>query len=293
MPWLQLKIQTTSEYADAISMMLNLFGAKSVTLLDAADQPILEPTPGSTPIWQNDWIVGLFDQPINPEQILNFLRVQYGDKVVLNYSIEQLADKDWERAWLEHFQPMRFGNHLWICPSAYEPPDASAVNIILDPGLAFGTGTHPTTALCLEWLDSHSPNKQGVIDYGCGSGILAIAALKLGASEVWAIDYDEQALEATHDNAARNQINFATIHITLPKQLPDIQVDLLLANILATPLIELASKFSQLIKAGGKIVLSGILADQTDSVIKAYEPFFTVAEPKQKEDWILLEGIRK
>lgn len=167
MPWLQLKIQTTSEHVESISAMLNLFGAKSVTLLDAADQPILEPIPGSTPIWQNDWVVGLFDQPIDPQQILNFLRSQFGASALLNYSIEELADQDWERAWLDNFQPMRFGRQLWICPSAYEPPNANAINIILDPGLAFGTGTHPTTALCLEWLDAHPPTQKYVIDYGC------------------------------------------------------------------------------------------------------------------------------
>lgn len=293
MPWQQLKIQTTSEYVDAISTMLNLFGAKSVTLLDAADQAILEPAPGSTPMWQNDWVVGLFDQPIDAEKILNFLQAQYGDGALLNYSIEQLADQNWERAWLENFQPMQFGNNLWICPSAYEPPNPDAVNILLDPGLAFGTGTHPTTALCLEWLDHNPPQNLSVIDYGCGSGILAIAAIKLGAREVWAVDYDEQALEATHANAARNQINESSIHCLLPEKLPNLQADVLLANIIASPLIELAPKFARLVKPQGKIILSGILVEQTESVIQAYQTNFTITSRQQKQEWILLEGIRK
>ncbi len=292
MLWLQLKIQTTREYVDVISAMLNLFGAKSVTLLDAADQPLLEPAPGETPIWQSDWIVGLFDQPIDIEQVKQFLIAQYGNQALLNYFSEPLADADWERAWLANFQPMHFGNHLWICPSAYEPPDPEAINIILDPGLAFGTGTHPTTALCLEWLAQHPPRNQMVVDYGCGSGILAIAALKLGAAAVWAIDYDEQALEATQMNAKRNQIDSSRLKIIQPEALPDRQIDLLMANILANPLIELAPTFADGIKPGGKLILSGILIEQTKIVSDAYQLAFTLAPPRQKEDWILLECCR-
>jgi ribosomal protein L11 methyltransferase len=187
---------------------------------------------------------------------------------------------------------MRFGANLWIVPSWTAAPDAGAVNILLDPGLAFGTGTHPTTRLCLEWLDAHPTAGQQVIDYGCGSGILAIAAARLGAGHVWAVDNDPQALTATRDNAGRNEVT-AHIDTALPAGLPACQADVLIANILAGPLIDLAPHFATLVRPAGAIVLSGILPEQAAQVLAAYRPWFDMALPSEHEGWVRLEGCRK
>jgi len=293
MPWLQLNIQTTAEYTDSINTYLNLLGAVAITLQDAADQPLLEPELNTTPLWDQVNILSLFNPDISIDKIIAFIKTQLSNNAIRSYHTELLAEKNWERAWLKDFHAMKFGKNLWICPSVETPVDPNAVNIILDPGLAFGTGTHPTTALCLEWLDANPPQNQTVIDYGCGSGILAIAALKLGAQEVWAIDHDEQALIATRDNAERNQINLNQLQIALPKQLPKLQADLLIANIIANPLIELAPYFAQLIKPHGKIVLSGILKSQTDDIKQAYAEWFTIKNIAEKDEWIRIEGVRE
>ena len=207
MIWLQLKIKTTLEYAEKITAFLNLFGSVAITYQDAADQPILEPDLNSMPLWNEIHIISLFEPNIDAGKIIHFLADELGGHTIQHYTMEQLAEQAWERVWLKDFKPMQFGHHLWICPSVMNPPDPNGINIILDPGLAFGTGTHPTTALCLEWLDANPPMNQTVIDFGCGSGILAIAALKLGAHEVFAVDHDPQALQATLDNAQRNSID--------------------------------------------------------------------------------------
>jgi ribosomal protein L11 methyltransferase len=292
MPLFQLRLQTTSNHAEAISLWLNLFDALAVTFEDAADEPVLEPMPGTTPIWAQTQVVCLLEETSNINKIIAFLRNQLGEDVIQSYTVEALNEQNWERAWLKDFHPMRFGKRLWICPSVFTPPEPDAVNIILDPGLAFGTGTHPTTALCLEWLDAHPPENKIVIDYGCGSGILAIAAVKLGAKAVYAIDYDEQALLATRENAARNGILENVIKTLLPEAFPKIQADILMANILTNPLIELAPHFAQHSKPTGQLVLSGILADQVDSIMQAYQPFFAITEITQKEDWIRISGLR-
>lgn len=293
MSWQQLKIQTTKQYAEQINSFFNLFGAVSVSLQDAADEPLLEPGVGETPLWLHTWVIGLFALEIDCEKIIGFIQAELGSTAIVNYSLEKLADQNWERAWLKDFQPMRFGKNLWICPSVFEPPDQNAINIILDPGLAFGTGTHPTTALCLEWLDANPPRDEIVIDYGCGSGILAIAALKLGAKEAWAVDHDEQALEATRDNGNRNQIDSEKLRTCFPEQLPALQADVLLANILANPLITLATRFGALLKPHGKLVLAGILQTQTQSIMDAYSHFFSLPKISSKEEWVLLSSTKK
>jgi len=290
MVFLQLKIQTTSEDVEALSAFLHLLGAAAVTLQDSADQPVLEPAPDTTPLWSQTTVVALFAEKTDLNSILNFLFKQFNTE--FNYSVELLEDQDWERAWLKDFHAMRFGQRLWVCPSTETPPDANAVNIILDPGLAFGTGTHPTTALCLEWLDAHPPRNELVIDYGCGSGILAIAALKLGAQKVWAVDYDPQALEATQINAERNQLDLSALSILLPSQLPSLQVDTLIANILARPLIELAPHFATLVKPGGNLVLAGILENQQEKVINVYKGNFKVIETHTRENWLRMVAQR-
>jgi ribosomal protein L11 methyltransferase len=296
MAWLQLTIETTVQHAEAVSDVLSEAGALAVTLQDAADQPLFEPEPETTPLWDKVRVVGLFDAEHDMQAVCKQL-TQYRP-----YRLEPLEDKDWNRAWMEHFHPMRFGEHVWICPSWCEPPDPKAVNILLDPGLAFGTGTHPTTALCLTWLDAHPPRHQRVIDYGCGSGILAIAALKLGAEHVLAIDHDPQALTATQDNAMRNQIAPEALTVSLPIPHPaplpegegeEPSVDYLLANILAQPLLDLAPLFATLVRPNGKIVLSGILETQVDAVRSRYQTWFDMGYLETLEGWACLSGIRK
>ncbi len=289
MPWMQLKIDTSNNLAEPISEALEELEALAVTLEDRADQPIFEPQPGTTPLWKEVCVVGLFDTDTAVDPLISQLEKRFG---ALQWSSEQLEDRDWIRECMESFEPIRFGQHLWIVPSWHSAPDAEGVNLHLDPGLAFGTGTHPTTALCLEWLDAHPPKNSTVIDYGCGSGILGIAALKLGASHCIGIDTDPQALEASHSNAEKNSIS-DQLKLYLPDHIETKAADLLLANILANPLIELADKLAGLTKQGGVIVLSGILAEQAQAVSDAYAPYFQMAKPVQQEDWIRLEGIRK
>src|SRR6185312_1985647 len=200
MPWIELHSQTTADYADSLSDQLTLLGALAVTFQDAGDQPIYEPTPGAQNLWPETIVIGLFDNSLQPESLLAYLEDQQAAGLIQSFHFKNLPDQDWERICLDYFKPMSFGERLWVCPSWQTPPGPNSATVILDPGLAFGTGTHPTTALCLEWLDQHIQTGACVIDYGCGSGILGLAALKLGAKEVIAIDNDPQALEASQKN---------------------------------------------------------------------------------------------
>jgi len=291
MPWLQLKLASTPDAAQRLSDLLSDAGALAVTLQDAADQPLYEPPPGATPLWSQTWVTGLFDADADLQAVLADLRNTLGGQD-LPHVISPLEDKDWEREWMDNYHPMRFGARLWICPSWHQPPDVDAVTVMLDPGLAFGTGTHPTTALCLEWLDAHDVVGKHVIDYGCGSGILAVAAAKLGAQQVWAVDYDPQALHATTLNAEKNAVS-TLIHTVLPNDLPREMADMMLANILAGPLIELAPLFADLVRPGGAIVLSGILNTQSDAVMQRYQPWFDMAPATERDEWMRLSGVRK
>lgn len=292
MPWLQIKFDTHPDFADAFSDALMDVGALSVSFEDSADQPIFEPPPGEMRLWQHTRVVGLFENEVDADKVLLTLTQRIAPQTLPPFRIEQLEDQAWERVWMDEFHPMRFGNRVWICPSWCEAPEKDAINIKLDPGLAFGTGTHPTTSLCLQWLDAHPPANLNVIDYGCGSGILAVAAAMLGAKHVWAIDHDPQAVLATNENAEVNQVSQL---ITAGKAAitPKEPVDLLLANILAQPLIDFAPKFATLVKTGGQIVLSGILESQTNDVIDAYKHHFDLAPIAQEEDWVRISGIRK
>ena len=253
MPWQQLTLEAGDLDPDVLSVFFEEKGALSVTLADAADQPIFEPDPGTTPLWSATRVTALFPEDADLQAIRQALAGRFGAALTERVVEETLTDQDWERAWLDRFQPMRFGEHLWICPAGQRPPaDDDQVLIDLDPGLAFGTGTHPTTALCLAWLDRHPPSGQQVLDFGCGSGILAIAALKLGAAQVWGVDIDQQALWASRENAARNLVA-DKLTTALPDELPEQTYDLLLANILANPLIELAPRLACLVKPGGQL----------------------------------------
>jgi len=296
MPWLQLIFETSPDNAEQYSDWLSEAGASAVTFQDSADQPLYEPPPGETPLWSHTRVIGLFDASTNLDEIIEQIRNAITPEPLPPWRISPLEDKDWEREWMVNFKPMSFGEHLWIVPSWTTPPDPNAVNILLDPGLAFGTGTHPTTALCLQWLDEHGRSQvkqyEEVIDYGCGSGILAVAAAKLGARHVWAVDNDPQALIATRDNAGKNGVE-QTIAAVLPDGLPTIQAPLLLANILAQPLISLAERFAGYVSPGGHIVLSGILVEQAEQVSDAYQPWFDMAPPATREEWVRLTGRRR
>jgi ribosomal protein L11 methyltransferase len=292
MPWLQLTLEAGDLDAETLSDWFERHGAVSVTLVDAADQPLFEPDPGTTPLWSATRLTAMFDADADAKALGAQLQQDFGEAAAKRLSKTRLEDQDWERVWLDQFQPMQFGEHLWVCPAGQLPPHAdNPVIVDLDPGLAFGTGTHATTALCLEWLDANPPRNQTVLDYGSGSGILAIAALKLGAAELWAVDIDEQALLSTRDNAARNAVE-TNLHTLQPAALPARTFDLLLANILANPLIELAADLADRVRPGGNIVLSGILAAQADAVRDAYAPWFRLTDTVEKDGWVRLHGER-
>lgn len=292
MPWLQLRLAITPEQAEPMEDLLLGLGAVSVTFMDAEDQPIFEPDLGTTPLWQHTHLLALFEADTERQPLLDLLQ-QLWQQPLPEYQFEDIADQDWERSWMDNFQPMRFGRRLWIVPSWHEAPDSQAVNLLLDPGLAFGTGTHPTTALCLEWLDGQDVHGLNAIDFGCGSGILAIAALLLGAERVTGTDIDPQALEASRDNARRNGIADERFPLYLPEAMPAEPADLLLANILAGPLVSLAPQLISLVRPGGRIALSGILAEQTEEILAAYRDAFELDPVAEKDGWIRVTGVRR
>ncbi len=291
--WRQLSAATTESLAEPLADRLFALGALSVSFEDEGDQPLFEPKPGETPIWRDTRVIALFEEDIDTDLVRSVIAADYRNGELSDWRVEEIQDQAWERAWLEHFQPMRFGQRLWIIPTGFEPPNQEdAVCVHLDPGLAFGTGTHPTTALCLQWLDGQNLQGKTVVDFGCGSGILAVAALLLGAKETVATDIDPQALTATADNAGKNGVE-DRLFCCLPPKMPKIQADILLANILANPLIELAGQLAGHLKPGGRLALSGILREQAADVQRAYEPFFIMDEPEYLEDWTRLTGIRR
>jgi ribosomal protein L11 methyltransferase len=273
-----------------LELVFENLGALSVTLGDAGDQPLLEIPPESTPLWHQTKVTALFEGDQDPLHLRNSIASFLNPELVTRLQWERIEDQIWERVWLEYFKPMSFGRRLWVCPANESIDQENAVVIQLDPGLAFGTGTHPTTALCLEWLDAQPLEGKRIIDYGCGSGILAIAALKLGAASAVALDHDPQALDATRDNAEKNGVS-DRLTTCLPEELPNGQFDLLVANILAAPLIQLAADFAKIIRPGGRFALSGILAEQQSEVEPAYQGFATIDASKRHQDWLLLSGI--
>lgn len=293
MPWIQLKINSTGAEAETLSDALMENGALSVTFQDTHDNPIFEPLPGETRLWGDTDVIGLFEADSDMAAVIKALTGHPLLGEGFAHKIEQLEDKDWEREWMDNFHPMRFGRRLWICPSWRPVPDPQAVNVMLDPGLAFGTGTHPTTALCLQWLDGLDLAGKTVIDFGCGSGILAIAALKLGAARAIGIDIDPQAIQSSGDNARRNGVE-DRLALYLSRDKPDdLRADVVVANILAGPLREMAPLIGALPKTGGLLGLSGILASQAESVAAAYADRFQLDAVAEKEEWCRITGCRR
>ncbi len=301
MPFLQVNLAVGAADPEPFEEALLAAGALSITLEDAADDPVLEPAPGTTPLWPSVQIKALFDAAADQNAIVAALESELAQPLPA-LGFESIADRAWEREWLKDFHPMRFGRRLWICPAGQRPA-ATALEpaaqrglepcfIDLDPGLAFGTGTHPTTALCLEWLDGAALAGKSVIDYGCGSGVLAIAALKLGAAHALAVDIDPQAVLATADNARRNGVA-DQLTVGIVAEMAAAPADVLLANILAEPLVTLAPSLAALVKPGGQLVLSGLLTQQAPQVAMPYQPWFDIDPVSMREDWARLSGRRR
>lgn len=291
MPWIQTHLTVTKEQAPLIELLFENLGAVSVLLGDAADEPMLEPGPGETPLWSHTRVTGLFEGNTDADTLRIALGQALQAELGSSLELEVLEDREWERAWLDNFKPMRFGQRLWVCPHGMEVDATDAVIVRLDPGLAFGTGTHPTTALCLAWLDSADISGKTVIDFGCGSGILAVAALKLGAKQVIGIDHDPQALLATADNAAANGVA-DRLQVQGSDAVDPAPADIVLANILANVLIELAPRIAPLVHEDGELVMSGILQDQWPAVAKAYSPGLDFAQATIQDGWVRLHGKR-
>jgi ribosomal protein L11 methyltransferase len=291
MPWIQLKINSQAEYAEQIGEMLSASGAQAVTFVDAKDTPMYEPKPGEVMLWPDTQIVGLYDAEYDMSRVISQLSQSKLLGKNFNHKLDQLEDKDWEREWMINFHPMQFGERLWICPSWRDVPDPNAVNVMLDPGLAFGTGTHQTTSLCLRWLDRLELSEATVVDFGCGSGILGIAALKLGAKRVVGIDIDPQALLASQDNANRNDVG-EKIELYLPEHQPELKADVVLANILAGPIRELRTVITEYCKTGGKLVLSGILDNQAQEINDLYSHDFNMDPIMVDGEWARVSGVK-
>lgn len=288
MPWLKLTLHTDAVHAEMFSDALEASGAIAVTLEDAQFAP--EQTCWEqTPVWERVRITGLFPEHTDIAAVLAEIRARAGLEHGPPYATDLLADEDWAQSWKAHYRPLAVGRRLWVVPSWCSPPNPEAVNISLDPGLAFGTGDHPTTALCLEWLSEQPLTGRSVLDYGCGSGILAIAALKLGAREAWAVDIDPQALDVTRGNAVRNEVG-GGLHVLDPRALPaGWQADIVVANILAGTLMELAPELGARVRPGGRLVLCGLLVEQANGVRARYETSFGFTE-RRRQGWVLLAG---
>ena len=291
MNWHQIVIELGREppgHAEAACLAL---GAIALSYGDAGDEALLEPAPGETPLWNQVRLKALFAESADARVIAATLTAVLAlpDDAI---HVEQIADRVWERDWLRDFRPMRFGQRLWVCPAGQPPGDATGVVIELDPGLAFGTGTHATTALCLEWLDGYGLEGRQLLDYGCGSGILALAALALGAAGATAFDIDPQAIIATRENAAKNAL---AGRLEVLQDASDIRgpFDVVVANILAQPLVALAPRLAGHCHAGGAILLAGMLDGQGDEVARAYEPWFDIETAARREAWITLAGRRR
>jgi ribosomal protein L11 methyltransferase len=297
MPWLSLVVESDAEHAEALSEALLKLGALSVDLLDAdadtPDEQAIFGEPGEPPpgVWQHNRVSALFDSDKDVDTILRNASAIIGLKQIPQHRIETLADNDWVRLTQSQFEPISISPRLWIVPTWHSPGDPSAINIVLDPGLAFGTGSHPTTRLCLRWLDRNLQGGESVLDYGCGSGILAIAAIKLGAAHAVGVDVDLQAVNASRDNAAANQVK--NVQFYSPDHAPQSRYDLVVANILTNPLCMLAPLLADATCSGGDIVLSGILEEQAQEVMDIYQQWFDLNAPIFEDGWSCLSGRKR
>lgn len=298
MAWIQLVFMTDAIGAERLSEALEALEASAVILQDAADEALFDIGQEQISLWNQTRLIGLFEDSVDPDRLIKQLK--HTLPCLPPHECIPLKDQDWERAWMSRFKPMSFGDRIWVCPSWETPPDPAAINLILDPGMAFGTGTHETTALCLEWLasESHRVANKTVVDYGCGSGILAIAAARLNASRVFAVDIEQQALDSTAENARINAVT-EKLHISGPdefdqhRRVNKVQADLIIANILANPLVMLAPRFAEYTDENGTLVLSGLLKEQVETIIQACQRWFSFTAPIYKQNWALLEGRRK
>lgn len=298
MKWLQIHITVEQAQVDFTETLLSSLGAVSVTLDDAENQDLLEPLPGETPLWNKVIVTGIYaqedDETIDVAALETFIRTQLPTEPMRS---EFLEDQEWERTWMDAYEPIQIAEKYWIVPEWMEAPEADAVNIKLDPGLAFGTGNHASTFLCLQWLGKTDVKDKIIIDYGCGSGILGVAALLLGAKKVYATDIDPQAVLATQQNAELNGV-LENLYVGLPEEFntefKDKQADILVANILAGPLMSLAEEFSTLIKSEGEFALAGVIEEQVADVSSVYSEFFDIVEvEKRDETWCRISGSRK
>ncbi|MEM0912962.1 MAG: 50S ribosomal protein L11 methyltransferase [Pseudomonadota bacterium] len=293
MTWKQLVIKTNEKDAEVFGVFFEAQGAISVTYSDNADTPVFEPEKGALTLWPNTNVTGLFETHTDlPTIIKQMEALSCYNHATTTYHTETVEDKDWVRAWMDDFHPIKFGRRLWICPNWLEPPEPLAVNIMLDPGLAFGTGTHPTTAMCLQWLDGQEMADKTLTDYGCGSGILAIAGIKLGAKHAFAVDIDEQAIIATTANAEKNRVT-SDISACLVDEHIDEPTDVVIANILSGPLKSLYPTLAKLCKSGGTLVLSGILKEQALELIDTYKPSFEAFSIEHNDEWVRIAATRK
>ena len=295
MDWRQFVMDLEELNPDRVEEVFARHGAHSITFTDAGDKPVLEPALGEAPLWQQSRIAGLFSPEADLSQLQDDLRHSLGIDSLPFHQVEDIENRVWEREWLKDFGPMRFGERLWICPGDSGVDDEDALVVRLDPGLAFGTGTHATTALCLDWLDGLSLSDSTMLDYGCGSGVLAIAALKLGCSSALAMDIDPQAITATRANAKHNGVEQQLTATNIASDV-DGQFDIVIANILAAPLVELADSITSHVKGGCLLALSGILSEQVEEVLGAYQPWVEFDEPVYREQggqtWARLTGRR-
>ncbi len=291
MTWLEIAMVPPANRVESLSEAMTAAGALAVTLSSAAEDPLFEPAPGEMPLWQATTVTGLFSGDSNERELLRRIREQYPAPPP-SHRVSSLRDRDWERVWLDRFAPRRFGQRLWVRPAQLPLPESAtdAVEVILDPGLAFGTGSHASTALCLQWLDAQELNGRRLLDYGCGSGILAIAGIKLGAQSAVAVDIDPQALAATAANAAVNSVE-RCLSMGAPEVAHDQSFDLVVANILANPLMSLARELCAVLPAGGRLCLAGILQAQADTVADAYAGLVEFQPQAEKDGWVRLAGI--
>jgi len=291
MNWLQLNLATTKNKVDAWSDALLEAGAVAISLEADDDQAIFELTPDHKPLWDKLRLIALFPEDTDPVFVQSQLASNIDIEILAASTWKKIVEQDWLHKWKEDLKPMLFADKLWICPSWCEIPDPTAINIILDPEQAFGTGSHPTTALCLEWIAQNIQPGDIVIDYGCGSGILAIAAAKMEASITYGTDIDPLCLEVSNSNALKNNVSGDQFITCLPEQMPTIKADVMIANILAHPLVELAPTLATLLKPNGKLVLSGILVEQASMVQDGYSKWFHNFEIQAQNEWVRITAI--